>query len=450
MLNLTSYKRNQYNPSMKTNSILLFGLINILLATTGIAQECKHENMGEAINSAKSDNSPKISPDGKTLYFLRWRSQDEKSKDYGHDIWRSELGDDGKWQPAVKLGKPFNTGSYNAVEAVGRNGSSLLLHGAFKKGVPNGRGFSMSVKTEKGWTKPQQLIINNYDSMAKGKYSGATMSNDGTVLVLAMSETKDSEDNDLYVSFLQKDGTWSTPKNMGKTINSDKGEAGAFISVDGATLYFSSNRSGGVGCYDIYMTTRKDNTWENWTEPKNLGPSVNTNVCDIHFSLDAKEEYAYLGTMHDSKFGDEDIVKVKLEDSLKPKKDLDILVYDSTAHPVQAINNTPGKNHPATADSNKTITTTNNSTANALTQDNFRIYPNPTDVNFFLELNGTFSSKPLLTIMDMEGKLIITKELDHLDGIYTERFDVSSYARGIYIVTITDGRSLLSKKLVIK
>ncbi len=348
------------------------------------------------------------------------------------------------------MGKPFNTGDFNAVEGVGRNGGSLLLHGAFNKGKPSGKGFSMSVKTDGKWSAPQEIEIKDFKKMDMGKYSGGTLSNDGTVLVLAFSEIKDSEENDLYVSFKEPDGTWSRPKNMGKKVNSALGEAGPFISADGATLYFSSNRPGGVGCYDIYMTTRKDNTWENWTEPKNLGRSVNTNVCDIHFSIDAKEEYAYLGTVNNSKFGDEDIVTVKLNDSLKPKKALVILTSDSmlVQNKVDPVKNATAL-HNFTSDSSnvKTAVSFLNSKFNSY---NFNIYPNPTDVNFFLELTGTYTKNLTITIMDMNGKIITNEQIEHLDGMYTKRFDVSEYSKGIYFVAVTDGISIVSKRLVIQ
>ncbi len=425
-------------------------LFLIVLSPDFLAQTLQHVNMGSMINSEYSENGPKISPDGKTLYFWRWRSQDEKSKKYGHDIWRSELGADGKWEEAKKMKSPFNTGSFNAVEGVGRNGNSLLLHGAFIKGKASGKGFSMSTKTDDAWSAPQKLEVKDFEKMDLGKYSGGTLSNDGTVLVLCFSEIKDSEENDLYVSFKEIDGAWSRPKSMGKSINSGAGEAGPFISADGATLYFASRRSGGVGCYDIYMATRKDNTWENWTEPKNLGSSVNTNVCDIHFSIDAKEENAYLGTVNNSQFGDEDIVTVKLDDNLKPKKTLDILTSDSMSvrNKIDASVKTAGTSN-SVVDSAKIIVKESflNSKFNSY---NFIIYPNPTDVNFFLELTGTTDQNLIVTIIDMGGMVITNEQIEHLDGMFTKRFDVSGYSKGIYFVTITDGVSIVSKRLVIQ
>jgi hypothetical protein len=422
-------------------------LLSLCLHTAGLSAQTETVNMGEVINSEFAENGPKISPDGKTLYFWRWRNQDENSKDYGHDIWKSELKEDGTWAQATKMEKPFNTGSYNAIECVGRNGNTLLIHGAYTKGKQRGSGFSISTKTNKLWTKPEKLNIKDLENMMLGKYSNGTMSNDGTVLVLCFNEVKGSEENDLYVSFKQPDGSWSKPKHMGTSINTSFSEASPFISADGANLYFSSNRAGGIGCFDIYRTTRKDNTWENWTEPQNLGSTVNSDVCDIHFSIDANEEYAYLGTYNKSIYGGEDIVKVKLNDSLKPKKNIIILASDSMI--VQAKTDTTNL---SILGSTQTVTTNNNNSfiANSFNAENFIIYPNPTDENFFLELTGTYSRSLSVTILDGSGKITTSETIDRLDGMYTKRFDVSEYAAGMYFVTITDGASIASKRLIIK
>lgn len=432
---------------MKNYYIISLALLYFISNNIG-AQTPQTVNMGVVINSEFSENGPKLSPDGKTLYFWRWRNQDEKSKEYGHDIWKSELKEDGTWSEATKMEKPFNTGSYNAIECVGRNGNSLLIHGAYIKGKQKGSGFSISTKTNKLWTKPEKLNIIDLEKMMLGKYSNGTMSNDGTVLVLCFNEVKGSEENDLYVSFKQPDASWSKPKYMGTSINSSFSEASPFISADGANLYFSSNRTGGIGCFDIYRTTRKDNTWENWTEPENLGSTVNSNVCDIHFSIDANEEYAYLGTYNNSIYGGEDIVKVKLSDNLKPKKNIIILTSDSML--VHARTDTSNINNIA-PNPLPTLTKNNNSfIANNFNSENFIIYPNPTDENFFLELTGTYTRDLTVTILDGSGKVITSETINRLEGIYTKRFDVSEYATGMYFVTITDGVSVASKRLIIK
>jgi outer membrane protein OmpA-like peptidoglycan-associated protein len=133
-----------------------------------------------------------------------------------------------------------------------------------------------------------------------------------------MTEDKGSYDNDIYVCFLQKDSTWTEPKSLGKKINLPKyNEMTPYMASDGVTLYFSSNRPGGLGDNDIWMTRRLDSTWQKWSDPVNLGSPINTPDWDAFFTLDAGGEYAYLTTSLNT-YGESDIVRVKLLEREKP------------------------------------------------------------------------------------------------------------------------------------
>jgi Tol biopolymer transport system component len=86
---------------------------------------------------------------------------------------------------------------------------------------------------------------------------------------------------DLYVTKRASlDDPWETPINLGPNINSPGFEDGSQISSDGLTLYFTSERPGGYGRLDIWMTTRPT-TSDPWTEPINLGPNINTAEWDF-------------------------------------------------------------------------------------------------------------------------------------------------------------------------
>ncbi len=99
--------------------------------------------------------------------------------------------------------------------------------------------------------------------------------------------------SDLYVSFLEKDGSWSEPKNLGQKINTTGSECCAFLAADDATLYYSTNGLNGFGSNDVYLARRLDDTWQNWSEPLNLGPPVNSDGWDAYYTIPAKGDYAY-------------------------------------------------------------------------------------------------------------------------------------------------------------
>ncbi|UHG91603.1 OmpA family protein [Spirosoma oryzicola] len=280
---------------------------------TASASDTKVENLGSQVNSEYNEINPMISPDGKTLYFARISHPNNTHGTKGsQDIWYSELdGASGKWGPARRMGFPLNKDEYNCAYSITPDGNSMLIKGQYANGNYETRGFSTSKRTASGWSVPQKLDIPSYVNMSKGQFDCGFMSADGKVLLMAFSEKKNSKDDDIYVSFRQKDGSWTKPMELGPEVNTKFTETTPFLAPDGATLYFSSNREGGLGSNDIYVCKRVDKTWKHWTKPVNLGPKVNTEGYDAYYTLAASGDYAYLTTFKNT-LGKGDIVRVKL------------------------------------------------------------------------------------------------------------------------------------------
>jgi outer membrane protein OmpA-like peptidoglycan-associated protein len=306
-------------------SAALFTSFLCLISTLGLSQTGKKttsfelENLGPAVNSPYDDISPIISPDGKTLYFV---VDGHPKNTFGgkdtQDIWFSQLGADGKWTPAQHMPAPFNQEIYNSIESVTPDGNTLLIRGAYTKGVYRNVGFSFSNRTaDNSWSLPEQINIKQFEKMNRGVYTAAYLSNDGKTLLLAFSEQKKSDHNNLYVSFLEPDKSWSTPKPL-TALNTTNSEDAPFLAADGVTMYFSSDRPGGLGNHDIYMTKRLDDTWQSWSAPVNLGPTVNTDDLDSYYSIDATGEFAYLVSGKNSANG-LDIVRVRLKEEYRPE-----------------------------------------------------------------------------------------------------------------------------------
>jgi OOP family OmpA-OmpF porin len=282
----------------------------------------KIENLGSIINSAHPESRPTISADGNILFFIR--ENDPANTKYNsirnsQDIWYSFRDSNGKWSDAEHMDYPMNTYFYNAVFWISPDNNRILIRNAFIDGDYAGNGVSMSYLKKNGtWSKPNMLKIKNFENYDRGKQYGATMAHDAQTLLLYMSEEKGSDINDIYVCFLQKDGTWSEPKSLGKKINLPKSnEMTPYLAADGVTLYFSSDRPGGLGDNDIWMTKRLDNTWQKWSDPVNLGSPINSPDWDAFFTMDAGGEYAYMTTSTET-YGESDIVRVKLLEREKP------------------------------------------------------------------------------------------------------------------------------------
>lgn len=273
------------------------------------------ENLGNQVNSEYNEINPLISPDGKTLYFARISHPNNTHGTKGsQDIWFAELDPaSGKWGTARRMGFPLNKDEYNCAYSITPDGNSMLIKGQYNNGTYETRGFSLSKKTANGWSPPQKMDIPGYVGMSKGQFDCGFMSADGKVLLMAFSEKRNSKEDDLYVSFRQKDGSWTKPMDLGAEVNTKFTETTPFLAPDGATLYFSSNRDGGQGSNDIYVCKRVDKTWKHWSKPVNLGPKVNTDGYDAYYTLSASGDYAYLTTFKNT-LGKGDIVRVKLSD----------------------------------------------------------------------------------------------------------------------------------------
>lgn len=276
-------------------------------------------NMGGAVNSDVDEVAPIISPDEKTLYYIR--SQHPKNNTYGtsssEDIWFSQFNtSDTTWGNAQHMTIPFNTESVNKVVGITPDGNSMLVKGAYKNGKSEGLGFSFTKRILGGWSVPEKIKLKDYDDMVQGAYVGSYYANDGKTLLLSLSE-RSSQENDLYVSFLKDDNSWSRPMSLGSTFNTSYKEDTPFLASDGTTLYFSSDRPGGLGKRDIYFSKRLDDSWQKWSTPVNLGSSVNTTADDANYSIAASGYYAYMVSERNS-IGGSDIVRIKLKDEIKP------------------------------------------------------------------------------------------------------------------------------------
>jgi outer membrane protein OmpA-like peptidoglycan-associated protein len=109
---------------------------------------------------------------------------------------------------------------------------------------------------------------------------------------------------DIYVCRRSPDGKWSEPKNLGSKINSSLQEMSPSISLDGKTLFFSTNGRKGKGSFDVYAATRLDDSWTNWSEPENLG-AVNTDGRELYYREHASAGYSlYTSTKDSDQYGD--------------------------------------------------------------------------------------------------------------------------------------------------
>ena len=230
------------------------------------------------VNSAYHDAAPVVSPDGKKLYFF---VVDHPSNTFGNkgtqDIWTSTKDEKGVWSPPQHLGAPFNQNKANQVFQILHDGTLLVRGGRSKNEI----GFSLA----SGSGSWNELKIKDFDTMAKGRFNGAAISSDRKHIILYFSEQAGAVKSDLYISH-EQGGSWSRPVKL--KISNATDEFAPFISPDNKTLFFAGDRMGPgrQGGADIFKSTRMDDSWDNWTEPVNVGKPINTAAGDDYFSMD--------------------------------------------------------------------------------------------------------------------------------------------------------------------
>lgn len=264
-------------------------------------------NMGEEVNSEYAETQPQISADGKVLYFVR----KNHPKNMGDsDIWVSYRQDD-IWSTAVNMGSPINNRQPNAVLKTAADNRQLYLKSGHQPEQNSHIFFSQ--KTGRKWDRPKRL---NIPLPTDSSISDYHITNDGQTILIAI-ETADNG-FDLKVTEL-KNGNWSSLEPLGKIINSSKNESSLFLLADEKTLFFSSDRNGGFGKQDMWVSTRQDDSWTNWSAPINLGNEINNKKDNHHFSFTKNGQSAFYSQRNTA--GDFDIYEIEMPSSLLPNAD---------------------------------------------------------------------------------------------------------------------------------
>ncbi len=289
--------------------------INVLIEIAGgLNTKLQASKLSANVNSQYIEHSPIISPDGKRLYFSRrYHPDNVGGADDQEDIWVSELDEEtGDWKPARNIGPPLNTAGPNFISSITViDGEEVLILG--NKYGKKGRmytGSSMATRKGDDYSKPISLDIENeYNYSPKADFF---LVPSGEALIMSSERDDTYGGRDLYISFKKTKLEWTEPVNLGGSLNTIAEEASPFLAKDGKTLYFSSAGHAGYGGLDIYVTRRLDDTWLKWSTPENLGSGINTDLDDEYFSIPSSGKHLYFtrGKVDD----DTDIFRFEVDD----------------------------------------------------------------------------------------------------------------------------------------
>ncbi len=267
----------------------------------------KPENLGSGINTKEEEYFAALTADESTLIFTRQINRNE-------DFYRSFKTDTG-YTTAKYLSTNINTPNYNeGAQCISPDGQYLFFTGCNR---PDGFGrcdIYISQKEGTNWSKPLNL---GFPINTKGWESQPSLSADGHTLYFVSDRRGGLGSYDIWKSVLQADGKWGVPDNLGPTINTPFDEQSPFIHPDNKTLYFSSNGWPGLGNKDIFIS-RLD-TAGNWGKPTNLGYPINTYGEENGLTINASGTKAFFSSNNFNGFGGFDIYSFDLPQNLRPE-----------------------------------------------------------------------------------------------------------------------------------
>ncbi|MBR6292892.1 MAG: PD40 domain-containing protein [Bacteroidales bacterium] len=231
-------------------------------------------NLGPNVNTIDDEYLPALTADYRTLVFTRRVPRREttlrglpQEEDFYISLYDTmEL----VFGPAERMPEPLNSNGNEGAQTISHDGRIVIFTACGRNTEPTGCDLYMSVRSGDRWGKPRNL-----GAPVNSVYweSFPSLSIDGYTLYFASNRKGGYGGTDIWYCTLEE-GRWSEPINMGPTVNTKGDETAPYIHFDDKTLYFASNGRMGMGGSDLYMVKRKsDGTWGT---PQNLGYPINT------------------------------------------------------------------------------------------------------------------------------------------------------------------------------
>ncbi|MFA6634290.1 MAG: OmpA family protein, partial [Bacteroidales bacterium] len=301
------FKLNLYKRELKIRAFEIDKLINECENGKELAKKSEKlliDNLGPNINTIYPEYAPIIIANEEVMFFTSRRptttggKRDPIDKIYYEDIYMATKDNDNNWQqmPVTEL----NTNKHDAV--VGYFKGKELSYLYTYKNKHGGDIYISLIKNNKiDIPKPLPFPINT-----KYHESSASLSPDSSTLYFISDRPGGIGGKDIWMSHKEYNQMWSEPINL-SDINSPYDEQNVFIHPNGKILFFCSNGHNTIGGFDIFYSIYQDGKWG---KPINMGYPINTAADETNYTLSSCGSYAYISSNRQGTIGDIDIFKI--------------------------------------------------------------------------------------------------------------------------------------------
>ncbi len=238
--------------------------------------------LSSSVNRYLTQYFPTLTIDNNTLIFTKRAGA---SGSYDEDLVVSYR-EAGIWSPATLLSNNIHSEFNEGAASISADGRTLIFTMCDKGQTFGNCDLFISRKYGEVWSNPENLgkVVNskNWDSQP-------SLGADGNILYFSSDRSGGMGKRDIWYT-QRVDNTWIQPKNMGNIINTLRDDVTPFIHTNGENLVFASNGRVGFGGYDLYMSEQKEGKWQT---PRNLGNAVNNNLDQLSFIISADGSMAY-------------------------------------------------------------------------------------------------------------------------------------------------------------
>ncbi len=290
------------------------------------------ENLGDSINTIYPEYAAVVSQDEKMIIFTSRRPSTTGGKKipnegYMEDMYKAEMSKGSLYETRERMtdstaGYYFNLVTdfeYEKFENLGSKINSKSHDGSIQLGGKDSLLYfhrdsdiwSIAI-FDTTVTEPTKMGTHiNSDQHEPSLF----FSNDGEQLFIVSDKPGGYGGLDIYVSQKQLNGNWSEAKNLGPNINTKYDEDSPYLDPNGTTIYFSSRGNSSIGESDVFRSTLNDTTW---SSPVNLGYPINTPSDDVYFTMTSRYNRGYYSSGRLEGKGDIDLYRITFADERDP------------------------------------------------------------------------------------------------------------------------------------